>query len=283
MAVEYTIQGFNFHQPDLGFQLMEGSTYAPAVNPRRVNIEITGMHGQVPMWNDELSAQKLTLRVRIRDQDPAGLQAKWEHLRGLMWTGSNQGLTIRRVVGTQVTSAFGQLESMTEPDFWCAAGMIDTVILLNIPYGRWQSIETYEQALSTNTLNQQVDFVRNSTAPVTNMLFRIQGPVTTTGGWVDVRDGSSQTGFRVMPGVVSSSQYVIVDPENYKAWVNNSSSFTARETDVSQTLIPVEKGMLVMVSNPTFVINGRTNDTDVTRSTGATSTTMVIQGRRTYI
>jgi hypothetical protein len=284
--ITYTIQGFDLHQPDVGFQLLEGSSFAPPIAPRRVNLTVPRMHGQVPLWDDELDAAKLALRVRIKDTDPEQLQFKWEHLRALMWTGSNQGLTVRRESGVsgsqQITSTFAQLESMTEPDFFCAAGIVDTVIMLNIPSGRWQSIQTFEQTLTTT--NQSVAFAAESTAPVSNMLVRVQGPLSSTGAWVEVHDETSQTGFRILPGlIIDDTEYILVDPENFRAWHNTTDDWDAEETDVSGGLEARNMGMLTMVSIPSFQLGVRTNDTRRVRSVGATATTIVVRGRRTYI
>lgn len=286
--IAYTIQGFNLHQPAQGFQLMETSAFAPPIAPRRVNLLVPRMHGQVPLWDDELDAAKLSLRVRITDPDPEQLQAKWEHLRALMWTGSNQGLTIRRESGTQptpqVTSAFAQLESMTQPDFWCAAGIVDTVMLFNIPSGRWQSIETFEETLSTAQSGQQLDFVNESTAPNTNMLFRFQGPITASNAWVEAHDETNQTGFRILPGTeIFANEYVLVDPQNYQAWRNTSDDFDAREVDISSGLRVRGMNMITLVSIPSFQIGVRTSNIRTARSVSAVDATLVVQGRRTYI
>lgn len=286
--ITYTIQGFDLHQPEEGFQLMQNSAFAPPIAPRRVDLLVPRMHGEVPLWDDELDAAKLSLRVRISDPDPEQLQFKWEHLRALMWTGSNQGLTIRRESGTQptpqVTSTFGQLETMTQPDFWCAAGMVDTVMLFNIPSGRWQSIEIFEESLDTNTSSQELDFVNESTAPNTNMLFRFQGPITASNAWNEAHDDTNQTGFRILPGqTVASDEYVLVDPQNYKAWLNTVSDFDARHTDISSGLHVRGMNMISLVSIPSFQIGVRTSNIRTARSASATDTTLVVQGRRTYI
>ena len=61
--LEYTIEGFNLHQPELGFYLLEGSSYASEISPRRVNLEVPGVHGEIPQWNDPLSS---TNHSRVR-------------------------------------------------------------------------------------------------------------------------------------------------------------------------------------------------------------------------
>lgn len=280
--IHYTIQGFRLHQPSIGFQLMEGSSFAPEVSPRRVDFYIPRQNGQLPLWDDELSAQKLALRVRITDTDPEQLQSKWEHLRGLMWVGSNRGLTIRRESGTQVTSCFAQIETMSEPDFWCASGIVDTMMIFNIPYGRWQSVQTYEEELNSNQEDQQLDFVNNSTAPLNDVLFRFQGPAGTP--WAaEVWDKTTQTGFSLsgMQGL-NSNQYVIVDPLTQRAFRNGTdSSWEARDQNISQFMSPILGGMLQLVSIPGFQLGNRTSN--VSTWTNAAGISLMAQGRRNYI
>lgn len=286
MTLVYTIQGFNLHQPDIGFKLMQTTSYASPISPRRVNLEIPRMHGQVPMWDDELGPAKLLLRVRIQDEDPAQLELKWQHLRALMWTGSNTGLTVRREINSELHYAFAQLENMTEPDFYCAAGMIDVDILLNIPYGRWESVQVYEQNFTTNsgTSGISFDFVAQSTAPVSRVLVRFGGGISQANGWVELHDDTSLTGFRMTPGsVVSPSEYVLVDVEQGRAWINTTSDWDARQTEITPGLRPLRRGMLSLVSVPSFQMGVRTNNARSFRSASATTTTGTIQGRRTYL
>lgn len=284
MSLTYSIQGFDLHQPDKGFKLLVGSSFAPPVSPRRVDLELPHMHGQVPLWDDPLSAQKLTLKVRIEDPDPAGLQQKWEHLRSLMWTGSNRGLTIRRVMAGQVTSAFGQLETMNEPDFWLARGMIDVVMLFNIPYGRWQSIESYEHELEpTQGKTVEVPFVADSTAPVTDALFRVEGP--TQSNWsFSIEDRTSRTGFSLnVNDPLDEGEYVIVDPGNYSVWYNGDDpSWDARDVSYHRNMIPRDNGALSMVSIPSLKIGERT--TDIFKwSFNIVGAKTLVRGRKTYI
>src|SRR5690625_6298978 len=95
MSLTYSIQGFDLHQPDKGFKLLVGSSFAPPVNPRRVDLELPRMHGQIALWEDPMSAKKLTLEVRIEDHDADGLKQIWEHLRYLLWIGTTCRMTIR--------------------------------------------------------------------------------------------------------------------------------------------------------------------------------------------
>lgn len=285
MSVIYTIQGFNLNQPEQGFKLMEGTSYAPPISPRRVNLEIPRMHGQIPMWDDELPSAKLTLRVRISGDTPTILENRWQHLRALMWTGSNTGLTIRREINGHLHYCFAQLENMTEPDFWCAAGIVDTTMLLNIPSGRWESVQVYEEAFPTQlSTGFSLGFVSQSTAPVTDALIRYQGPYSSDGAWTEFYDDTTQTGFRISPGqTLSSSQYIIVDLGQFRAWINDTNDWNARQVEITPGLRPLLRGILSLVSVPSFQINVRTNASRTMRSASANTTIGTIRGRRSFI
>lgn len=288
MSITYTIAGFDLHQPDLGFYLMEQTDYAPQISPNRVNLNVPHLHGQVPLWNDELTETKLYFRVRVKGSTPAELQYRWEHLRSLMWTGSNQGLTIRRVIGegptAQITSTFAQLETMSRPDFYCAAGMIDVDFILNCPSGRWQSIESFTFDFPTTSVAYDIPFVSESTAPNTNPLIRIRGPFTSNTAWIRLTDQTSRTGVHVQPGVqFNNTQYVVVDLEQYRMWLNTTDDFDAREQEISGQLRTLRGGLLSLVPIPSFDIDQRSSAVVWTRSVNAVNSAVSIRGRRTYI
>lgn len=286
--IAYTIAGFNLHQPEIGFQLMETSSFASSISPNRINLHIPRMHGQVPLWDDELRETKVRFRVRIRDNDPVQLQSKWEHLRRLMWVGSKQGLTVRRESGVsptpQVTSTFAQLETMTEPDFWCAAGIVDTDIILNIPSGRWQSIETFDYTFSSYGTPQNVPFVTESTAPNDNFVARIAGPFDTTGAWVRIFDEVSRTGTHIQPNVVvAPGQWLIFERDSLRLWRNSTDDFDAREVLMNPIIRTMNGGPVTLVPEPSFTLGSSSSTVRVNRSVNANTTITTIRGRRTYI
>ena len=286
--ITYTIQGFDLHQPEIGFQLMETSSFASSISPNRINLRIPRMHGQVPLWNDELTETKILFRVRIRDEDPTQLQYKWEHLRRLMWTGSNQGITVRRESGVsptpQVTSTFAQLETMSEPDFWCAAGIVDTDIILNIPSGRWQSIETFDYTFNNYSSPQNIAFVNESTAPNDNFVARIAGPFNTTGAWVRIFDEVSRTGIQIQPNeIVAAGQWLIYERATNRMWRNNNDDFDARQALMRPVIRTLRGGPVTLVPEPSFTLGSSISAVRMSRSVNANTTITTIRGRRTYI
>nr|DAL20812.1 MAG TPA_asm: tail protein [Caudoviricetes sp.] len=278
--LEYTIEGFNLHQPELGFQLLEGSSYAAEIAPRRVNLEVPGVHGEIPQWNDPLSSTNMTFNVRIRDQNPLGLRQKWQYLRSLMRTGGNNPVTVRRLEEDQVTSTQMQLLSMSEPDFYCAAGMITTTIMLHNPSGRWQSINASEQQLAIPGTDQVVTVAAASSGPITDALVRVRGPVSS----VVVRDNTNDTGFQwQLSPVISASQYLLVDCATYTAWRNTTDDWEQRGSDVSSGLRTIGNGMLSLVSVPSFVVGNNSNSVTVSAAGTTSNTELTILARQTHI
>lgn len=284
MAIGYTLEGFNLHQPDIGFRLLEGTEFASTIAPRRVNISVPNMHGEVPMWNDPLDTTTLALRVRISDPSPEGLQQKWHYLRSLCRTGSNNPVTIRRLSGdNEVTSTFAQLQSMDTPDFYCAAGMVTTTMLFHIPSGRWEDINDEIVQLAIPGADQEVPFASESSGPITNLLVQVKGPLTR----VIVRDNTNDTGveWRAFGAItdIASDEYLLIDCANFEARRNTTDAWDEVGEGVTARLLTVGNGMLTLVPQPSFVIGDSTSSVTVTAAGHSAATEIRIRGRRTYI
>ena len=281
MSLAYTIQGFNLHQPELGFQLMEGSSHSTSIAPRRVNLVVPGMHGEIPAWNDPLGTTEITLRVRIRDTDPASLERKWIYLRSLCMTGQNNPVVLRRETEDHNAFAHVQLLTMSEPDFYCAAGIVDTVMVFHNPSGRWQDARTPEdQTLTLPGAQQIVVAAAESSAPITEALFRVKGPVSS----INIRNPYNDTGFNwFAPTSLGANQWAIIDTKNYQAWVNTTDDWDARQTDVSRTLYTEGNGMLSMTPLVTLNIGDNSNITAVSGSGIGAGSELVVRTRRTYL
>lgn len=280
MSLEYTLEGFNLHQPELGFRLLEGTEFASNIAPRRVNIVLPGVHGEIPAWNDPLSTTTLLLHVRIQGENAEDLRTKWNYLRSLTRVGSNNPVTIRRVTQGQTLVASVQLESMSTPDFHCAVNMVTTTMTFHNPRGRWEDVNASEQALAVPGTDQNVVFAAQSSAPVDNALVRVRGPITS----ITVRDNTSDTGFHWQgPPNISSSQYLLVDCAMFTAWRNTDEEWDTRDEDVSSELVTTGNGMLSLVPIPAFIIGSSTNSTTITASGTTGDTVLTIRGRRTYI
>lgn len=279
MAIAYTLQGFNLHQPDLGFYLLEGSAFASDIAPRRANLVVPLMHGEIPAWNDPLDTTTIALRVRIRDRDPAELERKWNYLRSLLGLGSNNPIVVRRESANLITFTHAQLLSMSEPDFWCAAGQVHTVILLHNPSGRWQHVDLEEQVLDVPGAQQMIVTAMESSAPITNALFRVRGPLSS----ITIRNPYNDTGFSwSWTAPIGALEYLLVDTENYQAWINSTNSWDAREGDVSSRLLTEGNGMLSLTPIPGLTPGSNTNLTSVSASGQGANTQLTVRSRRTF-
>lgn len=246
-------------------------------------------HGQIPLWDDEITEAKLRIRVRLTAPDAAGLQMRWDHLRRTMGLGRNEGLTIRRESGNPdnpvVTSTFAQLENMSEPDFWCAINMVHVDMIFNIPSGRWESIQTVDYTFTNYSSPQNVPFVAQSTAPHVSLLVRIQGPFNTANAWVRLFDRTNNTGIHLQAQTTfTGSQWLLYDDQSRRMWLNDSNDFNARDTPLTGFIIrSMNAGFLSMVPNPSFVIGQSTAQIQASRSANAGSSITTLRGRRTFI
>lgn len=278
--LEYTIEGFNLHQPELGFYLLEGSSYASEISPRRVNLEVPGVHGEIPQWNDPLSSTNVVFNVRVREANPESLRQKWQYLRALMRTGNNNPVTVRRLESGQVLSAQMQLLSMSEPDFYCAAGMVTTTIMLHNPSGRWSAINTTEQELAIPGTDQILTAAAASSGPITDALVRVRGPVSS----ITMRDNTNDTGFQwQLSPTISSGQYLLVDCGSFTAWRNTSDDWEQRGSDVSSGLRTTGNGMLSLVSLPSFVVGNNSSSVTVSAAGTSSNTELHVLARQTHI
>lgn len=281
MTVAYTLQGFNLHQPEIGFQLMEGSSYASAIAPRRINLVVPNMHGEIPAWNDPLDSTNITVRVRISDGSPAELEAKWIYLRSLCMTGQNNPVTMRRETEDHNAFAYVQLLSMTEPDFWCAAGIVDTVMIFHNPFGRWQDASTpVDQPLSVTGAQQIVVAAMESSAPITNALFLVRGPLAS----IQIRNPYNDTGLSwAAPTALGPNQWIVIDTERYQVWGNTSGDWDDLDVDLSRTLLTMGNGMLSLTPIPSITPGDNTNLTAVASSGSTGATELTVRARRTYL
>lgn len=277
--VNYLINGFDLHQPDEGFRLMESTQFASEISPRRVSLQVPRMHGEIPAWDDPIDSTGVVIRVRIQDSDPDMLERKWNHLRAHTLLGGNRAVILVRESELSNTSAQVQLESMSQPDFWCAAGIVDTTMVFHNPSGRWQESVPQDQLLLIPGTQQEVFAVSDSTAPITNALLRVQGPVSS----VEVRNDANDTGLRWSSATaVTSGNYLLIDCENFEAWANTSNEWGARHTDVSRDLLSVGTAPLTLTPIPSVTFGSNTSSVTVSSTGTEENSELHIQARRTY-
>lgn len=278
-SLTYQLEGFDLHQPDIGFRLLEQSTFAAEVAPRRVNIEVPRRHGEIPAWNDPIDTRLLTLNIEVRGDTHTELEERWNHLRSLAGLGINRPVTIQRVSDFGTTSTFAQLQNMSNAVFYHPRHIAQTTMLFHIPSGRWEDVNASEQELSIPGTEQNVVFAAESTAPVNNVLLRAQGPLST----LTVFDTTNDTGFTWGgEDPIPSGEYLLIDCADFEAWHNTSSDFDAEDTDVSRWLSTVGNGMLTLVPLTSFTIGDSINSTTVEVTGDGAGTELHIRGRRTY-
>lgn len=274
LCVNYAINGFELHQPAEGFELKDGTEYAPALNPRRVVVEVPGVHGQIPMFDDPISAITVVLTVRVHGADDDALRMRWNTLVSLLGMGTKQAVELTRHRDEHTDIAAAQLLSSTPPEFNAAGQWIQTVIVMNIPSGRWSPEDFIEDSLLIPGSDQESDIALASAMPVSDFLVRVQGPLST----ITITDNISNTGISWGGAtVIPVGEFLIVDMIAMRAWQRSDSQWVASGTDRSATLVFIGSGPLTLVSRTTLA--GKESSVTVTASGTSGATELDLRGR----
>lgn len=229
MTVTYQINGFNLDKTDM-CKVMDGTEYSCALAPRRLDLTIPGISGQVPMWNDPLDALKLTLQLRVlrpRRAPQTTLHTNVRLVQGvfraggfLQSSGAQGPLFVTRNRDGQQVNAIAQLETLSAAQYNHAGGFADMTAVLNIPLGMWQDAATEEftfASTGTGSVNVTANYPASfqTFLPITNALLRARGPLTS----VAIKDQISGTGVLWVAGAtaLAAGQYALIDPYNMNA------------------------------------------------------------------
>lgn len=211
----YSLNGYvleNRTQPS-GIWLLQGTEYAPGLTPRNATVEVPRRNYEIPNWVSPLSAITVSLSLRLKYNTDAELRDGWNLLTGLLGMGSNNFVPMERIRSESIDQAEAQLVSTSSPDFVCNQNRADVEIIMSIPGGAWRGDEI-DQTFSAGT-NQPVGVAAMSSLPITDMIIRVPGPLTTLG----VSDVLSDTGIAWGGGTVAvpSGSWLLVDPSSMRA------------------------------------------------------------------
>lgn len=272
--ITYRINDVDLHDPDNGFRLMVGTEYAPPLSPRHAVVEVPGVHGALPLWDDPLSEIAVTLVCRVLAGDsPDVLRERWNTFINLLGTGTNQPIELSRVRGDHVDYADAQLLTTTAPVYDAAQRWIEITLVLNIPSGRWGG-EVEEQTLSQSGASQTSEIGLNSSMPVSNSQIMVDGPLAT----ITITDDVSNTGIEWGGNVlVPASSYLFVDTRTMRAYIKDEPDWEASGTEASGTLAFIGHGPLTLTSKTTGA--GKESSISVTSSGGSDGGTFVLRAR----
>lgn len=217
----YTLNGADLNDPDLGFQLLTGTEYAPAVAPQNATILVPRYHGAVPNYTAPLAPILVTLVVRVLGPDTATLRENHNRLMALLGAGTRAPVAIARVRDDQVDTAEARLVSTTAPTFSAATRWIDVTIIMEIQRGYWNA-PMQEVELSPSGSNQTFQPALDSSAPLAGMLIQVIGPVTN----VNITDAVTGTGISWGSQSVSDTQSLLIDTGTMQAWRRTGTPWT---------------------------------------------------------
>lgn len=271
--LSYAINGADLSDPDLGFMLLTGTEYAPAVAPRNATILIPGYHGSIPNYRSPLPPILVTLVVRVLGADSTTLRTNYTRFMSLLGVGTNAPVALARVRGDHVDTADARLVSTTAPTFSAANRWIDVTLILEIQRGYWQG-SMQEFSLSTGAGDQPFPPALVSSAPIAGMLIRVIGPLTV----MSLLDRNSGTGLRWGGLAVTAAQSLLIDTATMQAWVRTGTSWDPGPTGLQPRWITIEgSGMFTPTPRTTFLPGtGLVTTANVSISlTGATGATQI--------
>lgn len=217
----YTLNGADLSDPELGFQLLTGTEYAPAVAPRNATILVPRYHGAVPNYTAPLAPILVTLIVRVLGPNTTTLRENHNRLMALLGAGTQAPVAITRVRDGRVDTAEARLVSTTAPTFSAANRWIDVTIVMEIQRGYWSG-PMQEVELSPNGSNQTFQPALDSAAPLAGMLIQVIGPATI----VNISDAVTGTGVRWGSEPVSAAQSLLIDTGSMLAWRRTGTPWT---------------------------------------------------------
>lgn len=243
---------------------MVGTEYAPALSPRRDVVELPGAHGSLPLWRDPLSEITVNLVVRVlRGASQDTLRQRWNTLINLLGTGTNQPIQLTRIRGEHEDTAEAQLLTTNAPPFDASQPWLEIQIVLTIPAGVWGS-DFIEQDLDLDEDEQDSDIGLASSMPVSDLMIRVAGPLST----ITIEDNVSGTGFEWGGNVVvPASGYLIIDSRTMRAYIRDNDDWEASGTDVSGTLAFTGYGPLTLTARTT----GEGKETSLSVSSSGTA------------
>lgn len=272
----YRIEGV-----DGPWTVLSGTMYRPPVTVRRASVYLPGQHGSMPAGGVLFDEPILTFEFLVEGATPAALELNVQSFVSLL---SRPGdLVVTRLVGGQTHEASGRLVSMSDPEFYPAGNAVVIDVTVALP-----GVFFRPPAPSTSTLIEAgmsvsgapVSSVTGSTAPVTDAVVRVTGPLT----YIQVTDDLTGTGLS-WAGTLTASQYVYLDAGALTARVSTSSSAWSSGGSVANSGLDYPPaGPLVLWTGPH---EGDVTDRRATISltgTGMTSATAVaVRARRSYL
>jgi len=247
MSLTYSLNGYVLENrtQSSGIWLLQGTEYAPGLSPRNATVEVPRRNYEIPNWISPMSAITLTMSLRLKYETDSELRDGWNLLTGLLGMGTNNPVLMERIRGDQSEQAEAQLASTSAPDFTCNQNRADVQIIMSIPGGAWRG-EEIDQTFSAGA-NQPVGVADMSSLPITDMLLRVPGPLTTLG----VQDVISGTGIAWGGGTitVASGQWLLVSPSSMRAVIVDTDTWDLDAGDpASGTLVFTGMGPLAITS-----------------------------------
>lgn len=174
--IDYLFDGVPAHDPAGRWDLLAVSDVSTSVTVRTVNSEIPGVDGSTdpaaPLQTPQLA---LAFHIAADDDDDRVMETRYRALVGLLANAK----TISRDVDGRVSSARMELQSVTKPQHWPGSGIVQVTALIRLPGVYWRATAPdWQKASAVSATEYTVDTLAGGTAPVSDAMFRVDGPIT---------------------------------------------------------------------------------------------------------
>jgi len=261
---------------DSRWTVLSATTWRPPVTVGGSVVAVPGRHGVIRPSLPRFEEPTVTIQLAFNGTT-SQLEAFYAELVSLL---TAPGLVLTRKDDGGDRAAAARLVTITEPEFYHGRAAIVTAVLA-IPgvFFRGASTDSSTIFLTSGT-TMEIATLAGSTAPVTDAVLRLNGPITS----FSITDVVTGTGLSWALDNVATGAYLYLDAGSLQAWKSTSASqWTPGGTDVTSGLDYPAAGPLQLFprmqsANPTdrrvkVLING---------SGFATSSAMVVRAAPAY-
>ena len=266
--MQFFVDGVPLKDPNRRWNVMVGTAVTSPITKRNASVTVPGVSGVRRSIVAPFEAPQVPIELRIYGINRDDMQANWSALMGVL----DRGEKLVRVTDNISQSADMELVSVAEPDYNVVQSTLTARALVRLNSVFWKSdLSVFTGAVCMNT----VTTLDVSTAPITDLEFRIKGPIT------DPTIFSGSTWVKVSE-TLSGSDYLVI----------SCADFTARkgaaDWDSGGTSVVLETsgGPYALVAEPDMQsTDPRETEIVVTLAGSGTSgaTEFYVRGRTTWI
>ncbi|GAA3890611.1 hypothetical protein GCM10022243_64360 [Saccharothrix violaceirubra] len=237
----YTVDGVPLDHPAGCWKLLAATQVRPLPGARAASVVIPGRPGELPLVGADVEATTIGLTLGITgasptgiDQGAAGLDANLAALYGLFGVRHRMlELRYRPAPTVAEVAAEATVTAASEPQMWVGAARARLAVIARIPGAFWRDVAARVWSTPEPGFPERVTTLDGSTAPVSDTVWRITGPIS------DLRIADSLTDSWVSyPGTLDAGRQLRIHCGRLDAheaasiaWDGTSAGATGRITN----------------------------------------------------